>query len=302
MDGLLDIDPDIPDRELERLRSDVQEILDASFDHEVDARIVRLMRLKEMASDRFGLLAARSLEKSCSSLMRQETLGLDARFFDYDYRHLIRQLDELGQMRKDPATRWLFDATHPVLPARVAALEVFGRTERYFSLLNGDAEPRPHGLLDGAAEMAALGEILAKSELIPTGEDLAEVKLVACVIHRILKGDRHRPEATERMVRRLVWEFYRDFYASVPAEVFEIDFKRSAALVKDLGKAASGKPLKDSKGMVRDLVAYLKDRHLMSHDARDQVVALAMSMGLPRAVAVTYLKRAGAWRRFGRTR
>jgi Zn-dependent protease with chaperone function len=294
-DGLVDVDPDISNRDLDRLAADVSEILDAHFDHEMDAKIVRLMRLKEMTSDRFGLLASRSLEQSCSSLMRQETLGLSPRFFDYDHRHLIHQLDELGQMHKDPATRWLFDATHPVLPARIAALEVFARSERYHRLLDSTAAD----VLDAAAEREALSAILHKSELIPEGEDLAEVQLVACLFHKILSSER-KIRSAPRIVRRLVWEFYRDFYASIPPEVFDLEFRKGTSLIKDLGKTVTDKPLKDRKGLVRDIVAFVKDQHLMSRDARDHIVSAAQAIGLPKTVPVTYLKRVGAWRRFSR--
>jgi Zn-dependent protease with chaperone function len=298
-DAVLDIDPDIPDEEIERLKIDVREIIDAHFDHETDSSIVRIMRLKELTSDRFGLVASRSLEASCRSLMRQETLGLDPRFFDYDHRHLLAQLDELGDTRKDPTTRWLFDATHPVLPARVAALDVFARTERFHALAGGESAP-PGPPLDAAAERAAMDAILRKSELVPEGEDLAEVRLVACLLHRIVSGTRNRREPRGRIVRRLVWEFYRDFYAAIPAEVFDIEFRRSAQLVKTYGRQVADKPEKDRKSLVRDIVAFVKQRRLMSREARDLIVSAAQSMGLPRAVAITYLKRVGAWKRFTR--
>lgn len=295
-DGLLDVDPDISSRDLDRLAADVREILDSHFDHETDAMIVRLMRLKEMTSDRFGLLASRSLESSCTSLMRQETLGLSPRFFDYDHRHLIHQLDELGQMRKDPATRWLFDATHPVLPARIAALEVFARSQRYHRLLDSNGPG-----LDAQAELSALNEILRKSELIPEDQDMAEVQLVACLFHRILNSGR-KVRDSSHIVRRLVWEFYRDFYASIPPAVFDLEFRRSSSLIKSLGKTVSKKPLKDRKGLIRDVVAFIKDQHLMTRDARDHIVSAAQAISLPKTVAVTYLKRVGAWRRFTRGR
>ncbi len=300
-DAVLDIDPDVPDEELDRLKSDVREILDAHFDNETDASIVRIMRLKELTSDRFGLLASRSLESSCRSLMRQETLGLDARFFDYDHQHLVKQLDELGDTRKDPATRWLFDATHPVLPARIAALDVYARSERYHRLIDGEAFV-PGGLLDSEAERAAMDEVLRKSELVPEGEDLAEVRLVTLALHRIVSATRARREPRSRIVRRLVWEFYRDFYASIPSEVFDLDFKAGNPLLRKIGKQVAEKPLKERKSLVRDLVGFIKNRNLMTREARDMVVATAQAVGLPRTVAITYLKRIGAWKRFNRSR
>jgi len=290
-DGLLDIDPDISTQDLDRLRADIREIIDATFDHETDAKIVRLMRLKELTSDRFGLLASRSLPSSCSSLMRQETLGLSSRFFDYDPSHLIHQLDELGRLRKDPATRWLFDATHPVLPARIAALEVFSRSSHYSTLVSSTPS------LDGPAELSALEEILRKSELVPEGEDLAEVQLVACLLHRIVSR-----KVRGRLVRRLVWEFYRDFYASIPPSVFDIEFRRCTDITRTLGREVARKPLKDRKSLIRDIIAFVKDQHLMTRDARDHIVTTALAIDLPRAVPITYLKRVGAWRRFGRSR
>lgn len=301
-EALFDIDPDVPDEEVERLRLDVREIQDAHFDTETDASIVRIMRLKELTSDRFGLVASRSVTDSCRSLMRQETLGLDARFFDYDHGHLIKQLDELGDTRKDPATRWLFDATHPVLPARIAALDVFSRSQRYHRLVTDRGRPRRKGLLDDDAENEALARILKKSELVPEGEDLDEVRLMACVLYRIVSASRHRREPRVRAVRRFLWEFYRDFYASIPPEVFEVEFRRSAQLMKKYGKLVAAKPEKDRKSLVRDLVGFVKHRHLMTREARDLIVSAAQAMALPRTVAITYLKRVGAWKRFSRGR
>jgi hypothetical protein len=65
-DGLRDLDPEIPDDAFHRISEDVQDIIDAHFDIETDSKIVRLIRLKELTADRFGLAASRNYRESCA--------------------------------------------------------------------------------------------------------------------------------------------------------------------------------------------------------------------------------------------
>ena len=304
MDGLRDIDPEIPEDEFRRIVDDVQDIIDAHFDIETDAKIVRLIRLKEMTADRFGLVASRIYKDSCASLMKQQTLGIDERFFDYEPIHLIRQLDELAAIHKDPAMRWIFDATHPVLPARVAALDAFYRSECYATAGGGAAAAGEHGAekaplsreqLDGRIE-----EILNKSELLPGSEDLLEIKLVACLFNRVVQDLSLPARTRSKLITRMVWEKYRDLYAFIPREVFDVDTKNFRASVARYGKALTKKDDKHRRALIRSVIGFLKDKKLLRHETKNYILHAGMSMGLKRAVIVNYLKRVGAWGRYVR--
>jgi len=306
-DGLRDLDPEIPDDAFHRISEDVQDIIDAHFDIETDSKIVRLIRLKEMTADRFGLAASRHYRESCASLMRQQTLGIDERFFDYDPIHLIRQLDELASIHKDPAMRWIFDATHPVLPARVAALDAFYHSRPYVEIAG--SEPGEQQSLGPVMEQKLftdtelqdrIAAILKKSELRPEAEDLVEIKLVASLFYRVVQDLSLPARTRSKIIRRMVWEKYRDLYASIPREVFDIDPKNFKKSVSAYGKVLARRDDKQRRALIRSVIGYLKDKKLLRHETRNYILQTGLSMGLKREIIINYLKRVGAWGRYVR--
>ena len=309
MDGVKDLDPDIPESDFMRINEDIQDIIDAHFDMETDSKIVRLIRLKEMTADRFGLVASRSHKDSCASLMKQQTLGIDERFFDYNPHHLIRQLDELSKMRKDPAMRWIFDATHPVLPARVAALDAFYHSLAYKHIVSmGDSrqvniEFNTEEKTYSDDEMSSIvDQILIKSEIMPEREDLVEIKLVACLFFQILLALSVPAKSHSKIVRRMVWEKYRNLYAAIPGEVFELETKNFKRTISKFGKVVSRKDDRDRRALIRGIIGFLKEKRLLRHETKNFIMQTGLSLGLKRSVIINYLKRVGAWGRYVRKR
>lgn len=307
IDGMRELDPDIPGDDFVRVSDDIQDIIDSHFDIEMDSKIVRLIRLKEMTADRFGLVASKNFRESCASLMKQQTLGIDERFFDYDPVHLINQLDELSKIHKDPAMRWIFDATHPVLPARVAALDVFYHSSLYRKI-TGKKESeqteieavREHTLSSDIKLNERIDAVLKKSELLPENEDLVEIKLVACLFQQVVQEMSLPAKSRSSLIRRMIWEKYRDLYASIPMEVFEMDSGNFKKSISKYGKVLSKRDDKHRRALIRGVIGYLKEKKLLRHETKNYILHTGLSLGLKRPIVINYLKRVGAWGRYVR--
>jgi hypothetical protein len=310
-EGIRSLDPDIPEDDFLQMNEDIQDIIDVHFDIETDAKIVRLIRLKELTADRFGLVASRNYRDSCASLMKQQTLGIDERFFDYDPIHLIRQLDELAKIHKDPTMRWIFDATHPVLPARIASLDVFYHSSVYRDIAGEpptgrpEENPAPQERAETFTQEVMderISMILQKSELLPEDEDLFELKLIACLFHQIVRALSIPAKSRSKIVRRMVWEKYRDLYASIPLEVFDYEPRNFKKSVSNYGKILSKTDDKHKRAFVRGVIGYLKEKKLLRHETKNYIMQTGLSLGLKRSVIINYLKRVGAWGRYIRKR
>jgi len=307
MEGIRSLDPDIPEEDFQQMNEDIQDIIDMYFDIETDAKIVRLIRLKELTADRFGLVASRSYRDSCSSLMKQQTLGITERFFDYDPTHLINQLDELASIHKDPTMRWIFDATHPVLPARIASLDAFYRSSLFKEVIGEGGDENcdysdENNIISREELVKKIDEILQKSELLPQGNDLAELKLVVCLFYQIIKSTAIPPKSRSKIVRRMVWEKYRDLYAFIPKEVFEnkpSDFRSSLA---KYGKKVLEMDESHRRALMRSIIGYLKEKRLLKHDTKNYIIQMGLSLGLKKPIIKNFLKRVGAWGRYIRKR
>ncbi len=91
-----------------------------------ESLFLRWRKKAEISSDRVGLLASRDLHASARSLMKA-TFGLSERNLNLDIEALISQVDEI---KGHPEMMEESFASHPLLPIRLKALELFARSEK----------------------------------------------------------------------------------------------------------------------------------------------------------------------------
>ncbi len=87
---------------------------------------LRWQKKTEISADRAGLVASRDLKASLRSLMKA-AFGLSERNVTLDVDALLAQVDEV---RGKPELAAAAFASHPLLPVRLKALELFSRSEK----------------------------------------------------------------------------------------------------------------------------------------------------------------------------
>ena len=91
-----------------------------------ESLFLRWRKKSEISADRVGLLACGDLRSAARGLLKA-TFGLSDRNINLDVEALLEQIDEIKGSRE------LMDATfasHPLLPIRLKALELFSRSEK----------------------------------------------------------------------------------------------------------------------------------------------------------------------------
>lgn len=91
-----------------------------------ESLFLRWRKKAEISADRVGLLASRDFRASATSLLKA-TFGLSERNLNLDIDALVDQVDEI---KGRPELMEEAFASHPLLPIRLKALELFSRSEK----------------------------------------------------------------------------------------------------------------------------------------------------------------------------
>ncbi len=100
--------------------------------------------LAELTADRFGYIAAPSLD-SCLGTFFKSSSGLDTRRIDFDAHSYLQEMDSVLEYFRADGVSTL--STHPINPIRVKALQFFSESEMYRQIAAGQ-EPQPDESLD----------------------------------------------------------------------------------------------------------------------------------------------------------
>jgi len=92
-----------------------------------EKKFIRWQKKAEISSDRAGLMACKSYETAIQALLKI-SYGLTEKNLDFDLPELMKQLDELST--SDYLSE-LSKHTHPILPVRLKALELFSKSSLY---------------------------------------------------------------------------------------------------------------------------------------------------------------------------
>jgi len=268
-----------------------------------ESLFLRWRKKAEISSDRAGLVACRDFRASARALLKA-TFGLSEKNLNLDIDALISQINEI---RSSPE---LIDSTftsHPLLPIRLKALELFTRSDlakKYGCPIEG--EPVPHEKVEeqvselinltrrhpvkalplAVMETIALGGALLMSADSDISDD--EVKVLVHMLHGLFTDEPETVIATDR--------------ARIDAEL-----PKAAAVIKDEGGerdmifvlsrlaeiALADGALMDAEGRVILQVAELLD--FPSDRAYEIIIAAAQAGGFQTDAKLTRI--AGELRR-----
>ena len=93
------------------------------------ARLRALDRRQELSCDRIGLISCGDVRVSCSALFKLAS-GLSDRWITFDEAIYAKAFDDIADLTEIVNVAHA-DASHPMIPLRVAALIAFGRSELY---------------------------------------------------------------------------------------------------------------------------------------------------------------------------
>jgi hypothetical protein len=172
-----------------------------------ESLFLRWRKKAEISSDRAGLLAAGEFRSSATALLKA-TFGLSEKNLNLDIEALVSQVDEI---KGHPELMEEAFASHPLLPIRLKALELFGRSAK--AQRNGFETPavplQDTELEDGVDELIhltrrypyravdkAMMQIIALGGALLLGADGEinddEVKILIQLLHRFFTDE---PEA-----------------------------------------------------------------------------------------------------------
>ncbi len=113
-----------------------------------ESLFLRWLKKAEISADRVGLLASRDARASATSLLKA-TFGLSERNLNLDIEALVGQIDEI---KGHPEMMEENFSSHPLLPIRLKALDLFAKSEK--ACRNGFPALAPDLLADEALENA----------------------------------------------------------------------------------------------------------------------------------------------------
>jgi uncharacterized tellurite resistance protein B-like protein len=147
-----------------------------------ESLFLRWLKKAEISADRAGLLACRNLRDATTSLLKA-TFGLSERNLNLDIEALISQVDEI---KGHPELMEETFSTHPLLPIRLKALELFSRSEK--AKRNGFPATGP--LLNDEEMESAVEELVRLTRRYPYQPlHVAIMKLIARAGALLLSAD-----------------------------------------------------------------------------------------------------------------
>jgi uncharacterized tellurite resistance protein B-like protein len=176
-----------------------------------ESLFLRWRKKAEISADRAGLLACGDLEAAGRALLKA-TFGLSERNLNLDITALLAQVDEVeGHPELMEATF----ASHPLLPIRLKALELFSRSEK--AARNGFASGRPGRKLSDEALEGGVDDLVRLTRRYPYEElHKAVMQVVALGGALLLSAD---GDVSDEEVKILVQILHRWFTDEPEAEI-----------------------------------------------------------------------------------
>jgi len=139
-----------------------------------EKKFLRWQKKAEISSDRAGLMACKSYETAIQALLKI-SYGLTEKNLNFNLPELMKQLNELSS--SDYLSQ-LSRQTHPILPVRLKALELFSNSTLY----NAKGKVKPANLLkkvDGLVDLTSFYPRSKDKEMMMKFTAAAGVKLLA---------------------------------------------------------------------------------------------------------------------------
>lgn len=169
-----------------------------------ESLFLRWQKKAELSADRVGLIASRDFRAAARSLIKA-TFGLSDRNLNLDVEALIQQVDEL---RERPELLEEAFASHPLLPVRLKALELFSHSEKAWRA-GYPAGPPP--LLGDAELESAVDDLVALTKRTPrTDEERAAMRAIALGGAVMLGADGEIGEEEVKILVGILHKYFTD--------------------------------------------------------------------------------------------
>ena len=240
-----------------------------------ESLFLRWRRKAEISADRSGLLAAGSFRDSSTALLKA-TFGLSEKNLNLDVEALVAQVDEI---KGHPELMAEAFASHPLVPIRLKALELFGRSAK--AVRNGFEGPSADlGDMELEDQVDELVRLTRRYPFRPV--DRAAMQVVALGGALLLGAD---AEVSDEEVKILIQILHR-FFTDEP----ETEIVTDPAAVQERLPAALAVVNAEGDATAKNFILSrltdiaLADGALM--DAESSVILdLANQLGLPNRVA-----------------
>jgi hypothetical protein len=240
-----------------------------------ESLFLRWRKKSEVSSDRAGLLASGSFRSSATALLKA-TFGLSEKNLDLDIEALVSQVDEI---KGHPELMAEAFASHPLLPIRLKALELFSRSAK--AARNGFRVDPP--CLEDAQLEDAVDEMIRLTRRYPYRPvERAMMQAVALGGALLLGAD---SEVNDDEVKILVQILHRFFTDEPDAEIVTDPVEAAARLPQAVAILnAEGDATAKNFVLSRLTDIALADGALM--DAESAIILdLAHQLGLPSRAA-----------------
>lgn len=177
-----------------------------------ESLFLRWRKKAEISADRVGLLANRDLHGAARGLLKA-TFGLSEHNLNLDIDALLEQIDEL---KGQPEMIGAAFASHPLLPIRLKALQLFSRSEK----AHRNGYPAKGDLLGDDDLENGVAEMMRLTRRHPTREpDLAMMRLTALGGAYVLASD---GDVNDEEIKLLIQIIHR-YFTDEPEDVIETD-------------------------------------------------------------------------------
>lgn len=168
-----------------------------------ESLFLRWRKKAEVSGDRVGLLASRDFLASATSLMKA-TFGLSEKNLNLDIDALLSQVDEI---KGHPEMMEETFASHPVLPIRLRALELFSRSEK----AKRNRYPATGALLSDDELESAVDELINLTRRYPfKPEHEAVMRIVALSGALLLAADKDISDDEVKVLIHILQHFFTD--------------------------------------------------------------------------------------------
>ncbi|MBC8313121.1 MAG: M48 family metallopeptidase [Candidatus Cloacimonetes bacterium] len=173
----------------------------------------------EISSDRVGLLACKNYQTAIQSLLKG-SYGLTEKNLNFNLPELMKQLDDLAQSEY---LSQLSTATHPLLPVRLKALELFYHSTLY----------SPKGKINTKELSQQIGKLISLTNFYPrkkTNEQM--MKFIAAAAVAIISADK---EINIEKIKSLV-KILANVFTDNPEKEIIYDKKKVESQLKGTAK------------------------------------------------------------------
>jgi uncharacterized tellurite resistance protein B-like protein len=242
-----------------------------------ESLFLRWRKKAELSADRAGLLAAGDFRSSATSLLKA-TFGLSAKNLNLDIEALVEQVDEI---KGHPELMAETFASHPLLPIRLKALELFSRSEK--ARRNGFTWDGPGPVISDAALEDQIDELVHLTRRYPFRPiERAMMQVVALGGALLLGAD---GEVSDEEVKILIQILHRFFTDEPEAEIVTDPSVAEARLPEAIAVInADGDTTAKHFVLSRLTDIVLADGALMEAESA-VILDLASRLGLPSRVA-----------------